>query len=253
MNKWDEWVEVCKKKALQTRKEFGISPYSPIDIFKLLKEADINVIKEPVDSDISGFFLRRGNAELIFINTKRSIGHQNFTAAHEYYHVKYDIDISGRACFVGKFDVREPNEYKADIFASYLLAPDEAINFHLYRRGIERLNDSSITLKDVIDLEHIFGISHAAMLIRLQQMGLSSEKAAEFKPNVIKNAKSLGYSTSLYQESNEFAVISKYAEKAKVALDTGLISSGKYEELLLEAGLIDILYSENEYEEGDLI
>ncbi|WP_028987172.1 ImmA/IrrE family metallo-endopeptidase [Thermicanus aegyptius] len=253
MSKWNEWAEICKKKALETRIEYGISPYSPIEVFKLLKEADINVIKEPIDSHISGFFLKRGHSELVFINTKRSIGHQNFTAAHEYYHIKFDVDISGRVCFVGRFDVREPNEFKADLFASYLLAPDEAINFHLYRRGIQRLDDSTITLKDVIDLEQIFGISHTAMLVRLQQMGLSSEKAAVFKPNVIKNARSLGYNVSLYQESNDYAVISKYAEKAKIAFDKGLISSGKYEELLLEAGLIDILYSENEHEEGDLI
>jgi len=50
--------------------------------------------------------------------------------------------------------------------------------------------------------------------------------------------------------THEDRIISSYAEKAKVAMDSDLISSGKYEQLMLEAGLADLLF-EPDVAEGD--
>lgn len=241
MNSWKEWSNFCQKKALETRSEFGLSPFSPIDITKLLREANVNIIKEPIESHISGYFLRHEDIELVFINTKKSMGHQNFTAAHEFYHIKYDVELAARACVAGEFSVKTPSESKADLFASYLLAPDEAIKFQINRRKKKPFED--LKLEDVIYLEQLFGLSHAAMLHRLKQMELIDQRQVEyFRPDIKKNAINLGYKLSLYTSSDEFEIISDYAFKAKLAFDKGLISIGKYEELLMDAGLVDILY-----------
>jgi hypothetical protein len=45
--------------------------------------------------------------------------------------------------------------------------------------------------------------------------------------------------------------MSSYAEKAKTALDLDLISFGKYEQLMLEAGFADLLFEPDLAEEDE--
>ncbi|UYZ22024.1 ImmA/IrrE family metallo-endopeptidase [Mesobacillus jeotgali] len=236
------WIIKCKKQASDIRKEFGISPFSSIDIREILRDSGINLIIEPVESDISGFFLRNGQNEIVFINSAKSKGHQSFTGAHELYHIRFDTELNGRACKVGQFDERSPSEFKADMFAANLLAPDEAVLFQINRM---ESNITNLNINDVIELGQHFNISHHAMLNRLKQMQiLSNHRAQELKPGVIKQALKIGKDISLYLPTNEKKIISDYAEKALVALEKGLISDAKYEELLLEAGLADVLFGD---------
>lgn len=244
------WVTTCRKQANEVRRDFGLSIFSPIDVTKVLYEAKVNIMIEPIESEISGFFLRKGSNELVFINSQKSKGHQAFTAAHEFYHIKFDLDLSGRACSVGKFDRRSPSEYKADMFAAYLLAPDEAINHYIHRLGHNPVN---LTYVNVIELEQHFGISHQAMLNRLRQMELlTSEQIDRYRTGVTEKALRSGFDISLYQATNESKIISEYADKAREALERNLITEGKYEELLLEGGFASIIFGD-ELEEGELL
>jgi Zn-dependent peptidase ImmA (M78 family) len=246
----DDWVFICRKQAVEIRKDFGLSLFSPIDVTKILHESKVNVIIEPIESDISGFFLRKGYSELVFINSAKSKGHQAFTAAHEFYHIKFDLDLPGRACSVGKFDLRSPSEYKADMFAAYLLAPDEAIYHHIHRLNQDVKN---LTYINVIELEQHFGISHQAMLKRLREMELlAPDQVDRYRSGVTDRALKSGFDISLYQATNERRIISDYAEKTLEALERNLISEGKYEELLLEGGFANILFGD-EIEEGELL
>lgn len=246
----NNWVSLCRKQAAEIRKEFGISLFSPVDVMKIFHESKINVIIEPIESDISGFFLRKGSSELVFINSAKSKGHQTFTAAHEFYHIRFDLNLPGRACSVGRFDRRSPSEYKADMFAAYFLAPDEAIYNRIHRLGYDIDN---LTYNNVIELEQYFGISHQAMLNRLRQMELlTPDQIDRYRSGVSERALRIGFDVSLYKPTNERKIISDYAEKALEALERDLISEGKYEELLLEGGFADILFGE-ESEEGDLL
>ncbi len=236
-------------KASETRKDAGISPVAPLDVWKLLQDARISLIKEPLESDISGLFLRKETAEIILVNTKNTLGHQNFTAAHEYFHLKYNPELKARACNTGQFNFRNALEQEADIFAAYLLAPDDAINYFLNKRF--GWMPKKLSLSNVIALEQYLGMSHQAMLIRLVQTGWIGEQEAEqFKENIVKNARELGYGIDLYRPTNEKKIVSDYVEKAKIALDLGLISTGKHGELLLEAGFGDLLFGEEEEDAG---
>ena len=73
------------------------------------------------------------------------------------------------------------------------------------------------------------------MLVRLRQLNVLTEK--EFLGMralpVIRTARILGYTTDLYLATEEEAVLSSYAEKAKTARDLGRISEGRYRQLLL--------------------
>lgn len=246
----ENWITTCRKQAAETRKDFGLSIYSPIDMMKILYEAKVNVMIEPIESEISGFFLRKGSNELVFINSRKSKGHQAFTAAHEFYHIKFDLNLSGRACSVANFDKHFPSEYKADMFAAYLLAPDEAIHHHIHRLDY---NSANLTYVNVIELEQHFGISHQAMLSRLRHMELlTDEQSDRFRAGVTEKALRSGFDTSLYRATDESKIISEYADKAREALERNLITEGKYEELLLEGGFANIIFGDGT-EEGELL
>lgn len=240
----------ARVKAGETRWMLGVSANEPLDIFKLLHDTlDIHIVFKPLQSGLSGVFLRLEKTGLILVNSAKTLGHQRFTAAHELFHLRYDEGLTHRICSAGQFDRNvQEGEKEADFFAANLLSPDEAVHARLYRRRRDRTDP--ITLDDVIDLEQYFGVSHQAMLIRLRFLGLlSQEQAEELKTNVVTVARSLGYEPDLYQPTHMDKFLSSYAAKAKNALERGLISDGKYEQLLLEAGYADLLYG---LEEGEV-
>lgn len=231
----------ARKRATESRRQLGFNLLVPVDIWWVLRTEGISVIKKPLKSEISGLFMRKQDVALVLVNSARTLGHQNCTAAHEYFHLRYDVELTGRVCTAGNFDPRNASERNADYFAAYFLVPDEAIEWQVERRTGGR----SIDLPDVIALEQYFGVSHQAMLIRLVETGHLSEKEREqWSEGIIEAAEQLGYDPKLYIPTNEEVVLSDYAEKAMLALKRGLISTGRYEELLLEAGYADLVYGE---------
>lgn len=239
-----------KFKAAETRKNLGTGQYDRVDIFRVLKDIEnISLIITKIKGNISGFFMRNKEAGLIVINASRSLGHQYFTAAHEFYHIKYDIGMSGRVCPINKFEEEYQNERDANYFAAHLLVPDDALEYMI----LKRTKGKQITLNDVIFLENYFQVSHKLMLIRLKSIGaITSNQYDSMEKNIIKNASRLGYNTDLYRNTEDKGtqIYSDYAELAQTLLDSGRITYGKYEELLLDGGYADILYGDNKESEG---
>jgi Zn-dependent peptidase ImmA (M78 family) len=231
-------------RAHETRNKLGLSAFEPIDIVKVLQEdEDVSFIYRPFESGISGMFLRLGSTQVIVINTSRTLGHQRFTVAHEYCHLSYDRGMTGRVCVAAKYQQDVRQEQEADRFAANLLMPAEAIAIRIVKRT---QNKRELSIDDVVALEQHFGVSHAAMLIRLRELNhISDNQYHKLKSiPITQTAKVLGYSPNLYLPTNETNLVSSYAEKAKRALETGRISEGRYRQLLLEAGLADLLYGE---------
>lgn len=232
----------ARRLAGDERSLYGFNGYEPVDVFKVLKIAGISCIKKPLKSDISGIFLKASNVKVILINSNKSIGHQNFTAAHELYHSEFDEGLEGRVCKVGKFDITNEPEIIADYFAAHFLMPEEGIRINLDKRLKDR---DEIDIGDVIFLEQLYSVSHLAMLNRLLNLKIiDSAKKDEFLLCIRMRARVLGYDDSLYLPSNDSKIFSDYAEKAKLALDKDLITFSRYEELLADADLIDLNYSE---------
>jgi len=170
--------------------------------------------------------------------------------AHELYHYFYD-DMDALIC---ARDIGETSdvEKNANAFASFFLAPPAALSAAV--KEIKKAR-SVLGLSDVIKLEQFFGMSRHAMLIRLMDEGeLSLEDTASMRSNVISHALSLGYDDALYRplpEHKAKMTYGRYIKRAEELLDRGLISDGKYEELLLEAFRADLVYGLDE--EGELI
>jgi Zn-dependent peptidase ImmA (M78 family) len=242
------YKERARVKAIEARNELGIGQLDSINIFKLLKNREnISIITTPLKGDISGIFMRKGDTGLVIINSRRSLGHQYFTAAHEYYHLKYNHGMTGRLCAINKYDEDYEVELEANSFASYFLVPDDALRYYLN----SRLQDSSRqpNMRDLIYLENYFAVSHALMLLRLKNMGVISEaEADQMKTGVTSAAIRLGNSPALYQDTADqgMVIYSNYAELAEELLEAEKITYGKYEELMLEGGYGEILFGDGE-------
>jgi hypothetical protein len=114
---------------------------------------------------------------------------------------------------------------------------------------------AKLDLVDIIALEQFFGMSRQAILLRLTDEGeLTHQDANAMRSHIISTALSLGFDDALYRplpEEKTKMTYGRYIKQAEKLLDRGLISDGKFEELLLEAFRADLVYGLDEG--GELI
>ena len=233
------------------REIFNEDVFSPIDIFALMSDTEnLTLVFYPMSDRLSGMCIKEGSNKILAINSKQSYGRQRFTAAHELYHLFFEDNVKSVICEKGMDDFKSDSEKEADVFASYLLAPYDAL------RGYIEKNKFKIrrgwVLEDVIKIEQFFQLSHQATLYRLVYDGyIDSEKANLLKNNIRQKAIRLGYDDKLYRpspEEKQYFSTGEYIRKVEELKNKGLVSNGKYEELLLDAFRSDIVY--NLEEEG---
>jgi hypothetical protein len=194
---------------------------------------------------ISGMCIKGVEDVLIAINSSMTYGRQRFSMAHELYHYFYD-DMNTMIC---TWDINETSdvEKNANIFASFFLAPPAALSAAIKstKKGRPIFDRAA-----VVKLEQMFGMSRQAMLVRLMDEGeLSLEDTAPMRTSIIAHALSLGYDDTLYRplpEDKARMTYGRYIKRAEELLNCGLISDGKYEELLLEAFRTDLVYGLDE-------
>jgi Zn-dependent peptidase ImmA (M78 family) len=238
-------------EAIRLRKRLGQDASSPVDIFRLiLSDENLTLIFLPMGDRISGISIRLDNSMLLGINSTLSHGRQRFTAAHELFHLFYDEHFGMRICAKNKVS-KDETENEADRFASYFLAPYEALQEFI--RDRLKKERSPLMVEDVIRIEQHFGLSRHATLVRLQREGYLTEKEAKkMQTGIVALARRLGYDTALYlptPEEKQYATFGKYVALAKRLREEELVSHGKYEELLLDGFRYDIVYGINLDEE----
>lgn len=235
-------------QANELRKRFGEDLSSPIDVFAILQSQELlTLVFYPFSDHISGMCVRTRNGDqLIAINSTRTLGRQRFTAAHELYHLFVQDDIATVICGNEIGAGRDEEEKNADCFASYFLAPNDALRSFIEKnllRGASRL----MTVEDVVRIEQHFRMSRQATLYRLVGDGwLTLDFANTLKRDIITSARRLGFSDELYvptPESRQYFTSGSYIGLAERLMGSDGISSGKYEELLLDAYRADIVYN----------
>jgi Zn-dependent peptidase ImmA (M78 family) len=219
--------------ASQVRREWGVGESQSLDILNLLSTWEgISIVRTTFGdaSRASGLFARRADSTLIVLNSSRTLGHQLFTAAHEYYHVRFSEGMSGRICITLQPQGKQPDELMADQFAANLLVPDGGIRAMLSRYA----TDSEPSWPTILRLEQHFRVSHQAMLWRLWQVDyfINREQMEEYAKGVRRQAHSWGLATELYHADAGHQVISDVPLKVRRALELGLISQGWAGELL---------------------
>jgi Zn-dependent peptidase ImmA (M78 family) len=227
----------ARQLAIDTRLTLGLQSTEHFDVYRAVTSLGITCVKRPLESNISGATLKTNKVKVILVNSSKTLGHQNFTIAHELYHCLYDGNIVSRACKTERFSQGRGSERVADLFATLVLMPEEAI-FNQLR--LRKKLDMELTLADIINLEQFFGVSRRAMCWRLEDLKLiKREQSKNFCMNVIQSAISLGKNTDLYRQTNDKVIISDYVEKANEALQKNLITDSRYEEILADADLLE--------------
>lgn len=233
-------------KAQELREQLGEDANSPVDIFSLASQIEgLTLVFYPMGSNISGMCVRDKEIRLIAINSTMSYGRQRFSLAHELYHLYFD-DASGfNVCSV-KLDPKSENERRADQFASYFLAPYKSL-----RSAIKRIaGTASLSMENIIFLEQYYGMSHLAMFWRLVSEGfLSSDQQERCNHGVISAARTLGYDDKLYRPTPaafQRKTYGHYLRQVEELRRRDLVSSGKIDELLLDAFREDIAFGLDE-------
>lgn len=239
----------ARQLAIDTRLRLGLQSTEHFDVYRAVASLGITCVKRPLDSSMSGATLKTSKVKVILVNSSKSLGHQNFTIAHEIYHCLHDDNLLSRVCKTESFNRGSDSEQIADLFATHLLMPEDGI-FNQLR--LRKKLDTKLTLPDVINLEQFFGVSRRAICWRLEDLKLITHyESDKYSVNVIHSVRLLGKDTTLYKPTNDTALVSDYAEKASEALQRNLITEARYEEVLADANLLEEIVGE--VEEVDII
>ena len=237
-------------KAQELRESLGEDANSPVDIFSLVNQIEgLTLVFYPLGENISGMCVRDNEISLIAINSTMSYGRQRFSLAHELYHLYYD-DKSGFNVCSTKFDPKSENEKCADQFASYFLAPYKSL-----RTAIQKIaGKGPLSFQNVIALEQYFGMSHLAMFWRLvSEEYLSSNELDDYSHGVISAARNIGYDDKLYKPTpidSQRRTYGYYLKQVEELRQRELVSSGKIDELLLDAFRDDIAFGVDDEDHG---
>ena len=238
-------LDLCTK-ALSLRKELGEDTTSTIDIFSLAHTiSQLTLVFYPMGNHLSGMCIKNDGNPVVAINSSMSVGRQRFSMAHELFHLFYDESIQSMACAM-KIGIGNDVEKSADQFASYFLMPPVALSETM--KKIQNNSVVALTIKEIVKLEQYFGMSRQAILCRLiSDNKLTIQQADCYRQGIILSAVNLGYDDILYKplsEHKQYKTYGYYIQQAEEVLKKGLVSNGKYEELLLTAFRSDLVYGD---------
>lgn len=226
--------------AIDFRQKNGLNATEAIRLKSLLLKNNILTVFLPLNVDLSGMAVKINGKNFakyfILVNSKHTIGRQHFTISHELYHLYYQENFTAKKSNAGKFDKKgDPEEYNADVFASYLLLPEDG----MYQMIPEHeWGKNKITLSTILKIEQYYSCSRNALLNRLIKMGIIDlSMYREFNCNKIKNALLYGYNVDLYKPGNEGQIIGNYGDMAKELYDKGMVSESAYFSLLEDIGI----------------
>jgi Zn-dependent peptidase ImmA (M78 family) len=239
--------------AQEFRQKNGLSYTEPLKLKSLLQKANVLTIYKPLSSKFSGMSIKIDYQENIFrfmlVNSEHPVGKQHFTVCHELYHLYYQKDFKAAVSNAGSFNKKgNPEEYNADIFASYLLLPEDGI-WEIIPEAERSKN--KIEIGTILSIEQYYGSSHTASLFRLLNMGLIDIKLKdEYSLGIMALARKFGYGTSLYEKDNENDVIGDYGKLAYKAWEEGIVSESAYFGLLKDLG-VDLSKFDDEQPNGE--
>jgi len=226
---------VIEKAAAQFREKWGYNSLTPIKIRSLLMDLEVLAVFKKMESTFSGMAVKLENKNFMLINSTHSIGRQHFTAFHEIYHLFVQKDFEEIKCWEEVGPKEKKDETNADFFAASVLLPKEGL---LKIFPEEELKKDKISIRTILKIEQYFSCSHTALMVRLKQLDLISDKFDEgIKTDIRILAKQYGYSTTLYEPGNDNLVIGNYGVKAKKLFDDNIISRSHYIELMRDLGI----------------
>ena len=240
--------------SMQLRKDLTLPASDALNTEKVLQSKHILAVLKPLEDTFSGMAVMASDAKgnpirCMLVNTAQSLGKQRFTICHELYHLLYQCGFSYSVNNAGTFNEADLEEYKADVFASFLLLPKESMESMLPTQVL--LQKRRISLADILAVEQNYQCSRIVVLRRLKSMGIISGLEFDvFSRNVTRSAMEFGYNTQLYKPTGKIEVIGDYNLKARKLYSEGRISMSRYMELIREMGIYN--NEEENDTEGDI-
>ncbi len=165
-----------RRLASQLVQQHGVD-VPPVPVRKIAAAAGVRVVSAAAETGVSGFLLRRPQAEglVIGVNSGDGASRQRFTIAHElghfFLHAGEELHVDRTATIYHRSprssEGVDEGEIEANLFAAELLMPQEFIEKDLASRGYVDLADE----KQVWRLAKRYGVSTQAMSIRLTYLG----------------------------------------------------------------------------------
>lgn len=152
---------------------------APVDVDAIATQLGIEVQRDVVDEDMSGFLFRdaRANKAIIGVNGAHVLTRQRFTVAHELGHFllhagePVHIDRANTAFRVNHRDARssmgvDDSEREANLFAAELLMPAQFLERDLRNKNFDLLDDDAVRV-----LASQYQVSAQALTFRLANLG----------------------------------------------------------------------------------
>lgn len=226
------------KFNINIRRQLGVDEYSPINIFTILpqKIQNLTIVSIPMKRSVSGCCFKKDSDSIVLINSAHSRGRQNFTLAHELYHI-LGCEENFYICSEG---FEDEIERKADEFASKLLMTEHALYDFIEFNDINEW-----TIEDIVKCEQYFQIDHNSLIRRLYQDNfIDGSQFGEFSFNIIPKATSLGYDTSLYTspEDRQYYSVGHMIPLTEKLWEEGKIGNGVRKDILLDLFKEELIY-----------
>jgi len=149
----------------------------PIGIELLARNHGLEVLFQPLESDLSGFLYRKEGRAIIGVNSHHATVRQRFTIAHELGHyllhnqegVHVDRAVFARLRDSVASQGTDSDEIEANVFAAELLMPRAFIDADLKTMDVGKVD----IVEDgaVGNLAGRYAVSGQAMLLRLRNLG----------------------------------------------------------------------------------
>ncbi len=221
-------LQEAEMLASKFRIQAGLSLSEPLCPRIVLRMLNITAMFRPLSETSYGMSCKSKSGQMfMMINSNSTVGRQNFTIAHELYHLFYDESPTPHMCQ----GISTGEEKNANIFASSLLLPQDGI---LPIISFDEIINKDVRISTVLFLEQLYSVSRQTVLFRLKDLGLlTQKKCAELLALPVReSAREYGYDTTLYESGNEGLFIGNFGTKARTLYENGKISEGHYNELL---------------------
>ena len=254
---WIDKVEI-EKKALEFRG--NIQSYGVKDIFSLVIQKDIHLIRYPFGKDkVLGFCTFFEGKKVIVSNSSEILSREIFTIAHEIGHVLYDFEDG---CGNVEIDIEikdsaeNISEARAFYFANCFLMPEEELrNYIKYEL---KKNHDELNALDIVRMQLEFQVSYSALVVRLYDLGFISfthkSRLFDRRNEVTSRAlfKKLDADERLLKPSDIIEVPSSYLEFVTSNYDKGYIPYSSLENALDLLGMESTIFKKDHKEEVSL-
>jgi len=256
MDLWIDKTEI-EDRALKVRQEHNIQTYGIKDIFSMIEQRGIDLIRYPFGkNELLGFSTVFEGKKIIVSNSSEILAREIYTIAHELGHIIYDFEDKNHDV---KIDVdideesEDISESRAYYFANCLLMPEQQLM--MFIKYVLNKTSRELRALDIVRIQLEFQVSYAAAVKRLHEIGFisTSHKSELFneRSRITSNSlfKMIEADEKLLKSTDVIKVPSKYYEFVISNYENGYIPFSSLQKTLALIGIDAEIFKKEEQNE----